>query len=110
MVHIQEYVDAVVRQDPRALGALFAFDATYQDTCPEIMGNAAFHCHGKEGVDMFFRNQFIFHKFSVADHQILGDKEALLVAVYGTYYMMAVATILDYDAEGKIRNMIVRPA
>ncbi len=110
MVHIQQYVDAVTKMDPRALSELFARDATYRDVCPEVIGQPSYHCHGREGVDMFFHNLFIFRKFSITDPQILSDTEALLVGIYGTYYMVAVATILDYDSEGNIRNMTVRPA
>ncbi len=110
MVTIQEYIQAMENMDCAALGNLFAFDATYADICPEVAGMQKYHCHGKEAVEMFFRNLFTFRKFSITDPQILSDREALLVCVYGTYYLIAVATILDYDTEGKIRNMTVRPA
>lgn len=110
MVTIQDYITALEKRDPRQLGGLFAKDATYNDICPEIAGMAGYHCHGREGVDMFFRNLFIFRKFSITDPQILSDKEALFVGIYGSYYLIAVATILDYDEEGNIRNMAVRPA
>lgn len=110
MVTIQDYITALEAQDPRAFGRLFAKDATYKDICPEIAGMAGYHCHGREGIDMFFRNLFIFRKFSITDPQILSDKEALFVGIYGSYYLIAVATILDYDTEGNIRNMAVRPA
>ncbi|MCD8088686.1 MAG: nuclear transport factor 2 family protein [Oscillospiraceae bacterium] len=110
MVNINQYIEAMEKKDTRLLGSLFAADATYKDTCPEVAGLDKYQCHGREGIDMFFRNQFIFRKFSLAEPQIMSDKEALFVGVYGNYYLVAVATILDYDAEGNIRNMVVRPA
>ncbi len=110
MITIKDYVDTLAQQDPTALGKLFASDATYRDNCPEVAGLQSYHCHGREGIDMFFHNLFIFHKFSITDPQILNDKEALFVGIYGTYYLIAVATILDYDDEGNIRNLLVRPA
>jgi hypothetical protein len=110
MVTIKDYLDTLEAKDPRALGKLFAKDATYKDICPEVAGLSAYHCHGREGIDMFFRNLFIFRKFSITDPQILSDKEALFVGIYGSYYLIAVATILDYDDEGNISNMNVRPA
>lgn len=110
MVTIQDYITALEKQDAKAFGRLFASDATYKDTCPDTAGISGYHCHGREGIDMFFRNLFIFRKFSITDPQVLNDKEALFVGIYGSYYLIAVATILDYDSEGNIRNMIVRPA
>ncbi len=110
MVTIQDYIKTVEDKDPAALGALFSYNATYRDFCPEIAGMAKYYCHGREGIDMFFRNLFVFHKFSITDPQILSDTEALFVGVYGSFYMVAVATILEHDSEGKIRSINVRPA
>lgn len=110
MVTIAQYIEALEKQDPKLLGSLFAFDATYRDFCPEIAGMAKYHCHGKEGIDMFFRNLFVFRKFSMTDPEILNDREALFVGIYGSFYLVAVATILDYDQDGNIRSMTVRPA
>lgn len=110
MVTIQDYINALTAQDPARLGNLFSSDATYRDNCPEVAGLAKYHCHGKEGIDMFFRNLFVFRKFSITDPQVLNDREALFVGIYGSYYLIAVATILDYDDEGNIRHLTVRPA
>lgn len=110
MVHIQQYVDALASMNAKALSELFAKDATYRDTCPEVTGQSDLRCHGTEGIEMFFRNQFVFRKFSITDPNILSEKEALFVGIYGTFYMVAVATILDYDQDGKIRHLVVRPA
>ena len=110
MVTIEKYIDALTKQDPALLGGLFASDATYRDNCPEVAGLQKYHCHGKEGIEMFFRNLFVFRKFSITDPQIMSDREALFVGIYGSYYLIAVATILDYDASGNIRNLTVRPA
>ncbi len=110
MVTIRQFIDALEKQDPAQLGSLFASDATYRDNCPEVAGLAKYHCHGKEGIEMFFRNLTVFRKFSITDPQIMNDREALFVGIYGAYYLIAVATIVDYDDEGKIRNLIVRPA
>ena len=110
MVTIQDYIRALEAKDPAALGKLFAFDATYRDFCPEIAGLAKYHCHGREGIDMFFRNLFVFNKFSITDPEILSDTEGLFVGIYGSFYLVAVATILDYDSDGNIRSLTVRPA
>ncbi len=110
MVTIRDYIKTLEEKNPAALGNLFAFDATYRDFCPEIAGQAKYHCHGKEGIDMFFRNLFVFNKFSIADPEVLSDTEGLFVAIYGSFYLVAVATILDYDDEGNIRSLTVRPA
>ena len=110
MVHIQQYIDALTKMDPKALSELFASDATYKDTCPEVNGLPDLRCHGREGIDMFFRNQFIFRKFSITDPQVLNEREALFVGIYGTFYLVAVASIIDYDKDGNIRHLVVRPA
>ena len=110
MVHIQQYVDALASMNAKALSELFATDATYRDTCPEVTGQPDLRCHGREGIDMFFRNRFLFRRFEIVDPVITSDTQAYYYAVYNGYHMRAVATIQDFSKDGDIQRMVVRPA
>ncbi len=110
MTLIKQYVDAMVNRDSVALSKLFSSTAIFVDYCPKDAGLPQFYAYGPEGIDMFFRNRFVFRKFEVFDPIIVSDTQAYYYAVYGGYHMRAIATIQDFSDEGEIKRMIVRPA
>ena len=59
MTLIKQYVNAMTNQDSVALSKLFAPMAIFVDYCPKDAGRPQLHAYGPEGIDMFFRNQFI---------------------------------------------------
>ena len=63
-----------------------------------------------EGIDMFFRNRFLFKRFQITDPLIISDTQAYYYAVYNGYHIRAVATIQDFSEDGEIQRLVVRPA
>lgn len=110
MTLIRQYINAMLAQDPVALSKIFAPMAIFVDHCPKDAGKPIFHAFGPEGVDMFFRNQFLFRKFEIMDPVIVSDTQAYYYAVYNGYHMRAIATIQDFSEDGEVQRMVVRQA
>ena len=92
MTLIKQFVQAMVNQDSVALSKCFSSTAIFVDYCPKDAGQPQLHAYGPEGIDMFFRNRFLFKKFQITDH------------------IRAVATIQDFSEDGEIQRLVVRPA
>jgi hypothetical protein len=110
MTLIKQYVQAMQNQDSLALSRLFAPTAILVDYCPKDAGKPPFHAYGPEGIDMFFRNRFIFRRFEILDPVIVSDTQVYYYAIYDGYHMRAIATIQDFSEDGEIQRLIVRPA
>ena len=63
MTLIKQFVQAMVNQDSVALSKCFSPTAIFVDYCPKDAGQPQLHAYGPEGIDMFFRNRFLFKKF-----------------------------------------------
>ena len=103
MTLIKQYVQAMLNQDSVALSKLFSPTAIFVDYCPK-------DAYGPEGIDMFFRNRFLFRRFEITDPLIVSDTQAYYYAVYNGYHIRAVATIQDFSEDGEIQRLVVRPA
>lgn len=110
MTLIKQYVNAMMNRDSVALSKLFSPTAIYMDYCPKDSGKPQLHAYGPEGIDMFFRNRFIFRKFEIMDPIIISDTQVYYYAVYEGYHMRAIATIQDFSEDGEIQRLVVRPA
>ena len=110
MTLIRQYINAMTNGDSAALGKLFAPDGIYCDFCPEDAGEPKYYAYGPEGIDMFFRNCFVFRRFRISSPIIVSDTQAYYYAVYNGYHIRAVATIQDFSEDGEIQRMVVRPA
>ena len=117
MTLIKQYVQAMLNQDSVALSKLFSPTAIFVDYCPKDAGQPQLQ-HFKplrtafrpEGIDMFFRNRFLFRRFEITDPLIVSDTQAYYYAVYNGYHIRAVATIQDFSEDGEIQRLVVRPA
>ena len=110
MTLIKQYVQAMLNQDSVALSKLFSPTAIFVDYCPKDAGQPQLHAYGPEGIDMFFRNRFLFRRFEITDPLIVSDTQAYYYAVYNGYHVRAVATIQDFSEDGEIQRLVVRPA
>lgn len=110
MTLIRKYVNAMLSCDAAALGSLFSPDGVYIDFCPLDAGRAKYYAYGPEGIDMFFRNRFVFQSFRITSPAIISDTQAKYFAVYGNFHLQAIATIQEFDEDGNIRSLVVRPA
>ena len=113
MTLIKQFVQAMVNQDSVALSKCFSSTAIFVDYCPKDAGQPQLHAYGPEGIDMFFRNRFLFKKFQEKQkekEQAKPDTQAYYYAVYNGYHIRAVATIQDFSEDGEIQRLVVRPA
>lgn len=110
MTLIKKYTQAMLARDSKALSELFSPNAIFVDYCPKDAGKPLFHAYGCAGIDMFFRNRFLFQKFEIHDPLIVSDTQVYYYAIYEGYYIRAVATIQDFSEDGEIQRMVVRPA
>ena len=110
MTLIKQFVQAMVNQDSVALSKCFSSTAIFVAYCPKDAGQPQLHAYGPEGIDMFFRNRFLFKKFQITDPLIISDTQAYYYAVYNGYHIRAVATIQDFSEDGEIQRLVVRPA
>lgn len=76
MTLIKQFVQAMVNQDSVALSKCFSSTAIFVDYCPKDAGQPQLHAYGPEGIDMFFRNRFLFKKFQITDPLIISDTQA----------------------------------
>ena len=76
MTLIKQYVQAMLNQDSVALSKLFSPTAIFVDYCPKDAGQPQLHAYGPEGIDMFFRNRFLFRRFEITDPLIVSDTQA----------------------------------
>ena len=121
---IQKYLTALETKDFEALAELFTKNGHYCDYCangtsqrtkPLIAARqrklqALFQQHGVgEAISMFFRNKFLFCQYSILSPTILNGSQAELIASYGGYQVMAIASLQQLTADGHIRRLTVRP-
>ena len=109
MTLIKQYVEAMLHQDSVALSKIFSPTAIFVDYCPKDAGQPQLHAYGPEGIDMFFRNRFLFRKFG--DHPIPHHQRhpGLLLCRLQRLPHPAPCTIQDFSEDGEIQRMVVRP-
>lgn len=110
MTLIQQLRDAMLNKDSMALSRLFSPTGVFCDYCPIDAGKPLNHAYGVEGIEMFFRNHFIFRKFEIKNPQIISDSQMYFYAIYGGYHLRAIATISEYGENGDIQRLVVRTA
>ena len=57
----------------------------------------------------FFRNKFGFRQYSIAEAEVVNEKQAEFIANFGGYNIMALATVREVDENGLIEKLTVRP-
>ena len=106
---IEKYVETMENKDFAALGNLFTDDGVLNDYCSNNSAQPEYHLYGKEAINMFFRNKFLFRRYSIADAEVVNDTQAEFIANFGGYHIMAIATVLEATPDGHIVNLTVRP-
>lgn len=106
---IQKYLTALETKDFEALAELFTKNGHYCDYCCQWHIPARISFIWKEAISMFFRNKFLFCQYSILSPTILNGSQAELIASYGGYQVMAIASLQQLTADGHIRRLTVRP-
>lgn len=107
---IQQYIDAMMKGDYKALAECFAPKCRYFDYCPIGTNRDNYHVYGKVAVEMFFHHKFTFRILSISDPVIESDTSANFLVSYGGTYLYARASIESADENGLIQELTVRPA
>ena len=95
---IERYIEALETKDFKALGDLFTSDGHYCDYCPNGTSQHEYHLYGKEAINMFFQNKFLFRQYSILSPVILNDRQAEFIASFGGCYVMAICRLF-YDSK-----------
>lgn len=109
MLLIEKYIEALENKDFLELGELFTKDGLYIDYTARYTEQQEYHLYGKEAVSMFFRNKFLFCKYSIEDPVVLNPMQAEFIAQFGNYNVMAIAYLQQISEDGHIRRLTVRP-
>lgn len=107
---IDDYIKALQDKDYEALGACFAEQSRMFDYCPSLVGKENIFLYGNKAIDMFFHNQFVMGGFSVSDPHMVNSRTVNFYANYAGVIIHALAQIESVDDDGKIQELVVRPA
>lgn len=105
---IQEYINAMVAQDYKALAECFSPKCRLFDYCPIGNDMENFHVCGRAAIEMFFRNKFFFNVISISDYNVTDDNTADYFVSYGGQYMHVQAKI-EAIVNDKISILTIRP-
>ena len=105
---IQNYIDAMLKQDNIALAECFYSNARLFDYCPGENNMQNFHVCGKTAIEMFFLNKFFFNIIKISDPVITDEKTADYFVSYGGQYRHVQARI-EAVVDDKIAVLVVRP-
>lgn len=110
MKPIEKYIEAMENKDFAGLAELFTEDGRICDYCTNNTSvQKEYHIYGKEAINMFFRNKFGFRQYSIAEAEVVNEKQAEFIANFAGYNVMAIATVRKVDENGLIQNLTVRP-
>ena len=107
---IEKYVEAMENKDFAGLAELFTPEGILCDYCSSnASAQKEFHIYGREAINMFFRNKFGFRQYSIAEAEVVNEKQAEFIANFGGSNIMVLATVREVDENGLIEKLTVRP-
>ena len=109
MQTIEKYIEALENRDFNELGELFTKDGLYIDYSASRAGEHEYYLYGKEAISMFFRNKFLFFKYSILEPAVLNSRQAEFIALFNNYSVMAIVNLQQLSEDGHIRRLTVRP-
>ena len=107
---INKLLKALYEKDYVGLAECFARDCKYSDYCPSLNGNPNYFVNGKEGVEMFFRNRFVFNHFEIASPRAESETEGTFFGYYDAPYVYARVRIEGLDENGLITKLVISAA
>lgn len=109
MKPIENYVKCMENKDYMGLSQLFDADGSICDYCPNGTTQREYHIYGKEAINMFFRNKFLFGRYSIFEAEVVNDEQAEFIASFDGFNVMAIATVRKVNEQGLIERLTVRP-
>ncbi len=107
---IEKFMESLQAGDYKTLASYFAPHCRYYDYCPRTVGQTDHFVYGREAMEMFFNNRLTFRLMEVHEPMIKDENTAEYFVGYSGTYQYARATINEYDEDGRIALMTVRPA
>ena len=102
-------MDALVKQNEKALSACFAPDGQLLDYCPCVNGGSVYAIYGREGIELLYRGLFALDRLRVAEPDIKSDTEGTFFGAYDGPYVFAHLTIKEIDDGGFIKKAVISP-
>lgn len=109
---IPAFIEAVLAKDYQALARCFNENAHLCDLCPTFANRPNTFLFGQTTIEMFYRYQFFFGGFSLADHQIIDDQT---LDCYISYHNTLIHARASFDTVGTktegelIHTLTIRP-
>ena len=107
---INKLLKSLYEKDYVGLAECFARDCKYSDYCPSLNGKPNYFVNGKEGVEMFFRNRFVFNHFEIASPRAESETEGTFFGYYDAPYVYARVRIEGLDENGLITKLVISAA
>lgn len=113
---IEDFVDAMVKKDHKALATCFTEECRLVDYCPSLVKGQNTFLYGKNSIEMFFHNKFTFGGFSMSDPRITNPNTVNFYARYNGTIIHAIAQIENCNDgvcsldDSLIRELVIRPA
>ncbi len=113
---INDFVDAMVNKDHKALAACFTQESRLIDYCPSMVKGQNSFLYGKNAIEMFFHNKFMFGGFAMSDPRIVNEHTVNFYANYNGTIIHALAQIENCNDgsctldDSLIHELVIRPA
>ena len=106
---IERFMRNMEAKDYKAMADMMSSRCRYIDYCPSTFNMENYHLYGSEAVEMFFRSKFFFGEIQVSDIAVVSNTRANYIVAYGDIHLYVCAKIEEFDEDGKIKVLVVRP-
>ena len=113
---INDFVAAMQAKDHRALAACFAEECRLVDYCPSQVKRPNAFLYGRNAIEMFYHNKFMFGGFTMHDPRVVNERTVNFYADYNGTIIHALAQIENCNDgvcsldDSLIKELVIRPA
>lgn len=113
---INDFVSAMQNKDHQALAACFAQECRMIDYCPSTAQRQNSFVYGRNAIEMFFHNKFMFNGFGMLDARVINESTVNFHVDYNGTIVYALAQVESCNdgsctLDGSlIRELVIRPA
>lgn len=106
---LKEFLNKMKSSDILGLTDLFDIDATLDDYCQSGMFNTETHLIGREAIDMYFSNRFIFQTYLFKNGELHDDSHGEMeVMIVGALKRVSVH-LQEVTEDRKIKSLVINP-
>ncbi len=113
---INDFTTAMQNKDHHALAACFTQECRLVDYCPSMVQRQNSFVYGRNAIEMFFHNKFMFGGFGMLDARVVNEHTVNFYADYNGTIIHALAQIENCNDgvcsrdDSLIRELVIRPA